>query len=475
MFYAFTLLVVLYATYVASREGGGSALRKSFVLVALLFPTWMTYNVRSIRLDFRIVQAAIAFGLLIAFPPKKAIRFELCLTDLLVLSLTTILCCSQYLSGALAPLTPVDIACTWIPTYLVGRFFLQSREDLAELAPMLSKVVAFVCVLAVFEALAHTNILNTILGKRFGILESGEGYRWGMKRAQGNVSHPIYNGFQLILFLCLALPLMHWGWTSSKKRWLAIASPLILGVAIFATVSRGAQLGYLIACAVAAFLMLPRLRLPMCLVAVVMGGTLFAFRGVLVESLGALAGENSAESRIIVVDGEEVEYTGTKHRLLLLQVYKEPLAAAGWFGWGGSLKGVQIDPELEQRFGSIDSHYILFFLQYGRLGTIAFIAISLFVALNSIRVAWGASAWQPVAAGLAGGFVALAISMSSVWFAPDYAAIWLFCAGLSCNIKTLWRHQPGHGADVVIADVAANCLNLFPRRQLIPVTQRRSI
>lgn len=438
MFYLFNLIIIAYMLYVASTEGGGAALRKSFIVVALLGPTWMTYNLRSIRLDFRIVQAILAVGILLAFPPRKAIVFRPTITDLLIVALFFSLCISQYLAGSLAPLTPFDIACTWLSTYVVGRLYFQSPADLKEFGRLVAVILAIACGLDLVEALTKMNPVNTVLGKRFGILESGEGYRWGMKRAQGNLSHPIYNGFQLILFLPYALQLLRDGWQWTSKRWMALLSPLFLGIAIIVTVSRGAQLGYIIACGVAVFLMKPKLRIPLVVATVACGGFLFAVREVLVENLGKMAGENTEEVRMIMIEGEEVEYTGTKHRILLLQVYKRPLEQAGWFGWGGALNGVQIDPDLAQRFGSIDSHYVLFYLQYGRIGSWLFVGIMLCVTLNMARVAWNESAWRPWAAGIAAAFLAIAISMASVWFAPDYAAIWLFIAGAASNIKNVW-------------------------------------
>lgn len=475
MFYLFCLLTTAYILHVASTEGGGAALRKSFIVVALLGPTWMTYNLRSVRLDFRIVQAILALSVLIAFPPKRPIVFRPVLTDVLVLALFCSLCTSQYLAGGLAPLTPFDIGFTWLATYFVGRLYFQAPADLGELSKVVAIMLALVSALALIEALTKMNPVNTVLGKRFGILESGEGYRWGMKRAQGNVSHPIYNGFQLILFLPFALQLLRDGRKWVSNRWLAYLSPVFLGAAVLVTVSRGAQLGYCIAVGGSVFLLKPKLRIPLILAAVMGGSLLYGARDVLLESLGKMAGENTEEVRMIMVDGEEVEYTGTKHRLLLLQVYRRPLEQAGWFGWGGSLSGVQIDPELAQRFGSIDSHYVLFYLQYGRIGSYLFVGIMLSVILNMIRVAWKDSAWQAWAAGIASAYVAIAISMASVWFAPDYAAIWLFIAGVACNIKTVWqrpelRFEEDLGHKPVSEESFASGWPRTSRRR-IPVTQ----
>ena len=64
MFFLVSIALIAYMTYVTVREGSEVALRKSFLLTALLLPTWLTFYARSIRLDFRIVLAFAAIGLL---------------------------------------------------------------------------------------------------------------------------------------------------------------------------------------------------------------------------------------------------------------------------------------------------------------------------------------------------------------------------------------------------------------------------
>lgn len=436
MFYALTTSLLIYVAYVASREGGGVALRKSFLIAALLAPMWMTYNVRSIRLDFRIVQACLAFGFLLAFPPRYPLRLRPLFADFAIVGLVGSLCVSQYLSGSLAPLTPFDIAATWLPTYLVGRLYFQSADDVRRLAPFAVGVFCIAATLDVFEALASVNIVNAMFGKTFGILESGEGYRWGMKRAQGNLSHPIYNGYQLVLLLPLVIGAAV-SCAQSGRRFRGLLVVPLVAAAVFVTVSRGAHLGFLIAITGTALLLLRRGRVVLLVLVISATTSVYSARHHVIEFLEAAVGQEREEVRTIMIDGEPVVYTGTKHRLLLLQVYRHPLNNAGWFGWGGSLKGVRIDPELEQRFGSIDSHYVLFFLQYGYVGMSLFVLVGVTSVVPLIGVGWKRGPWQPLAATTVAAMFAIAICLSSVWFAPDYGAVWLFAAGLSGNIRAV--------------------------------------
>jgi hypothetical protein len=465
MFLLFSLLLFFYILFVAANQDGAVALRKSFLIAAMLLPVWMTYNVRSIRLDFRIMQAVMAGVVLFLAPPSQRMAFRPCLADLIIALLITAMGTSQYLNNALAPLTMLDISLTMVTSYVVGRIFFQSAQDVRVLYPTLAGMILLVTALAVIESITRINPLNDLLGKRFGILETGEGYRWGLKRSQGNLSHPIYHGIQLLLFLPFAVELARHGWSGTQKRWYWILTPLMLAAAVLVTISRGAHFGFLISTAVTTFLLLPGWRLVLGTAAIVGCGLLFLAQDYVATSLATLAGENGREPRLIVIDGTEVEYTGTKHRILLSAVYRDPLRNAGYFGWGGAMHGVRIEPDLQSRFGSIDNHYIRFRLQYGLIGTALFALLVLTVTCYAIHTAWMPSEWQAIAAGLAGGFLATAILMSTVWFSPDYGAIWMFCAGLSANIRTLSSDRMSARGSTI----ARSAQNLITRHR-IPVT-----
>ena len=384
------------------------------------------------------------------------------LSDLIIFLMFVSICISQTIWGGMAPLTPFDIGAQWLAPYCLGRVFLQHTDYIDDMIPVIVWMFAIVCCLDVFEAIFQKNVVNTILGKTFGLLETGEGYRWGMKRSQGNVGHPIFNGFQLVMLFPWAAEAsrrakdMNMGFFYRNVTWFA-------GTAAFFSISRAPQLALLITIGVIFFLRHPKLRLPMLCMAVT-GVALIAFgKEAVIHGLGKMAGESEEDVSIIYIDGEATEYTGTKHRVLLLQVYKDAIANAGYFGWGGAMKDVVLEESVAQRFGSIDSHYLMFYLQYGYVGVSLFIALMIVVLYYSIRAAWNAkSSWCTLTGGLAGAFLAVALLMTSVWFAPDYGAVWLFNAGLVANIRSLPRQAaiPMEGitstADVSPIDEACN-------------------
>lgn len=469
MFYLFSAIIVGYMFLRASSHGGGSALRRGWIIVVLIAPTWMVYQLRSIRVDYRVLASAVGIAILLMFPPKRKLVLKPMLSDVLISLMFLGICISQTLWGSMAPLTPFDIGAQWLSSYILGRVFLQSEEDLDDLIPVIVWMFVIVCCLDVTEAVLQKNIVNEILGKRFGLLETGEGYRWGMKRSQGNVGHPIFNGFQLVMLFPWAAEAsrrakeLKMGFFYRKVTWFA-------GTAAFFSISRGPQLALIITNAVIVFFRRPKLRIPMAVMGIV-GVTLIVFgKDAVMHGLGKLAGEKEEDVRIIYIEGEATEYTGTKHRVLLLQVYKDAIANSGYFGWGGSMRAVELEESVAQRFGSIDSHYLMFYLQYGYVGVTLFVMLMLTVLYYSIAAAWDAqSRWCTLCGGMAGAFLAVALLMTSVWFAPDYGAVWLFNAGLIANIRSVRRVRPESTAEIPLHEEKTV---LAPRsRRLIPVTQ----
>lgn len=469
MFYLFSLIIVGYMLLRASSHGGGSAMRRGWIIVVLIAPTWMVYQLRSIRVDYRVLASVIGIAVLLMFPPKRKIVLKPMLSDLLISLMFVGICISQTLWGSMAPLTPFDIGAQWLSSYALGRVFLQSEEDLDDLIPIVVWMFVVVCCLDVAEAVLKKNLVNELLGKRFGLLETGEGYRWGMKRSQGNVGHPIFNGFQLVMLFPWAAEAsrrakeLKMGFFYRRVTWFA-------GTAAFFSISRGPQLALIITNGIIFFFRHPKLRAPMLAMGIA-GITLILFgKEAVMHGLGKLAGEKEEDVRIIYIEGEATEYTGTKHRVLLLQVYKDAIANSGFFGWGGAMRAVELEESIAQRFGSIDSHYLMFYLQYGYVGVTLFVLLMLTVLYYSIAAAWDTeSRWCTLCGGLSGAFLAVALLMTSVWFAPDYGAVWLFNAGLIANIRSIRRENPEVITAVSATTTVKKCRQR--KRRLIPVTQ----
>ena len=438
MFHAFALLIAAGVLLFGLVRDPGDTLRKGVIATFLFAPAWLSFQVKSLIFDLRTVAEGSALLLLVFLFAHVPLR-RWTLSDTLAVLLWGGICFSEALVDDLRPLTPAELARFWLLPYLCGRaFFLNWRGDVDRSTPAVAAMIALAAGLCVVEALTKTNLVNRALGMRFGVLESGEGYRWGMKRAQGALMHPIYNGMMLTLMAPWAWSAFRSGWAAARKtKWL-VAMPAVLGVAVFFCVSRGPQLAYLMTTGAVFFFAAPKWRAVTLAVAVVGGGGALVAKDAVMDRLKAAAGETQENVRTLIIDGEEVEYTGTAHRMLLFKVYGNALSRAGWFGYGGRMADIPVAEGDVGRFGSIDNHYVKHLIQYGWWGTLAFAGLGLSGVAAAARVAWRPQAPNAMfAAGLSGSILATGLLMNTVWFSPDYGCVWLFSIGMAANLAAL--------------------------------------
>ncbi|MFO0935869.1 MAG: O-antigen ligase family protein [Gemmataceae bacterium] len=455
MFFPLFTLIFVVTLSVAFSAGPRQALWMCWLPVMLLAPVWLVAGVGSVVLDFRTAASMAAIlGFLLNSSRSKRTGWSY--ADALIIGVVVVQLVSQYQTGNLRPMTPLEIGRKWLLPYIMGRWFLGTADDLAAALPYIGRVLIVLTVLAVFECVSKINPLNTILGKTYALLEQGEGYRWGLKRAHVMFDHPIFFGMALVLMLPWALEAMSQSFAGKGPHWWRFL-PVAMAASLFATVSRGPQIASIATMGVYFFFRLKSLRLPLFVVAVIVGLIGYTQRHEIIDLLSQFAGEKNVEEiRYIEIEGEEVEYSGTTHRVLLFRVYAEAIRNAGLFGYGYELKGVSIDESLAQRFGSIDCHYLLFLLQNGYLGCGAFIILTLGIILNLARLAWRTEYSQSaLAGGLCGSLAGVAVLLISVWFSPDFAGVWLFSAGLAASLPSLIPSEATRETETIAGSLPA--------------------
>jgi O-antigen ligase len=90
------------------------------------------------------------------------------------------------------------------------------------------------------------------------------------------------------------------------------------------------------------------------------------------------------------------------------------------------------------RFGSIDSAYVMIFLQRGYAGVVPFVALSIVTLINLLRVALPATKPHTAFAGAVfGAMFMLVLTLFTSWFSPDFGSAFLFTAGISARIHKL--------------------------------------
>lgn len=445
-FFAVEFCLLLFIGLQCRKKDGAHALRTGWFAAMLLCPAWQQWQIRSIELDHRSIAAGLGLLLLIVYPRKDGLkplaRIKPMPTDFFVVVLFISIMMTLIIKEGLSPLTPVEFARQYLLPYIIGRIFIQRSKDIEEIAPVLCRILLIVTVLGVLEALTRKNLVNEIFRMHFGLLEMGEGYRWGMKRAIGNVRHPIFNGLMLVMVLPWTVAVHHFwkrGEQKGEKRKLWKRAPWLVGISVFFSVSRGPHAAAIATAGILTFFRKPALRVP-----IVMGGMLLAAVGIgardeIMHFAGKLAGEEEPDDNSYVsIDGELYIYTGTKHRALLDIAYAEAVRRNDFWGYGAGLENVPVPEDAKQRFSSIDNHYLMFFLQFGHSGFWLFQLLQTCAVLQVFCCAWNIKHGRSIlCAGLTGSLIGVGLLIKSVWFDPDYGTVWLFCAGLSACLVNL--------------------------------------
>src|SRR5262249_55144793 len=155
-----------------------------------------------------------------------------------------------------------------------------------------------------------------------------EGYRWGLKRAQAITNHPIYFGLLMALTLPWLLTAARQATRGDGPRWW-VAIPALATAAAVVTVSRSGQLAIVLVFAAHLFFRRPGYRARMLFLALAGGLAIVVFRTEVLDLLGSYAGEHAIGQDKVRIYGVEYDYTGTRHRDLLLLAYEEAIDRAG--------------------------------------------------------------------------------------------------------------------------------------------------
>lgn len=440
MSYAFFVISLVGTAAIALRSPGRRGLWTAWFLGILTMPVWLRFEVGAERFDMRTGAAIGGLICLFAGSDKLGLRRPV-IADALIVMLAIVEMISDLNVSEFGKFTIPEGIRFWVLPYFIGRIFFESANDVVGCLQPFCKVVVGISLFSMFESVTKFHVVNKLLGKTYAILESGEGYRMGLKRSQGMTDHPIYFGLVLVMLLPFAIQAAREGRAGRGPAWWRL-TPWLMGGALFGTVSRGPQMAGLAGSFLAFFFGNRRWRIPILLVAVLGGTAAYSIKDQLVSILEAVGGDTSEEERYILINGEEELYSGTRHRMLLLKVYADALAHTGWFGYGNKLKGIELEEQLAERFWSIDSHYVRFVLQRGNAGLYTFVAIQLWTLFHLARLGWSNDGPSSQLAGsLFGSLFGVAFVLFSVWFTPDFGTIWIFTAGITASLVVMPREE----------------------------------
>lgn len=431
LFLAFGLFIA--TAQMAMKQGPAYATRTLAIPIFLLGPAWLKMNLGSLVVDLR---SAAGFGLMLGVLASGKIGRPT-VSDFLAFLIFLSVTISQCLTTVVGPLTVPDAFRRWFLPYLVGRMLIESPKDWAPAAKSLGIVGGLVGGLAAVECVTGLNPWTIIFPKTFSLLMEGEGFRHGLKRGQASMEHPIFLGMSLVLMLPFAAESCRLAATSQgDRKWYLCLAGVLAGIG--STLSRGPMLVAIAGFGGWFFFRFPRFRLALIGLAVLGAVGLWAFKDQAMAALSAMGGEShNDEVRIILIDDEPTEYTGTLHRILLWRVYDEAIRSSGWFGHGVAMKTVELEESIAQRFGSIDNGYLLLFLQHGLASLLSLVLLLFWTLLRLFVVGWsGASDTTTWVGTIFGVLVGMAVILTTVWLAPDFAGLLLVTFGWTACLNS---------------------------------------
>ncbi len=419
--------------YLAATRGPRASAAVCLAL-SLTVPCFTYQDVGAVRIDLRTGLALVGIACALAHPASR-LRYRPLATDFLVAGLVVVQTTSELLTSREATATVVvDIALQWLAPYMLGRIVWQSFDDAR---PLLRPLVVAACLLSAWSAVESVFRFNPI-GYAFGHVGSLQGIsdlRWGLRRAEGPVTHPIFFGMELLLLFPFALAAAREARRHRGPQWWAW-SPWIVAAGAFFTMSRGPQLGIVGALAGTVALASARRRLFVVVPAVAVLVLAATSGSWIVELFERWSGEQAGMT--IEIRGVEYPYTGTRHRFLQLLVYAEAVEHAGWFGYGstglraGETKIPYVEDHLRRMFNSIDNHYLQFVLQNGLAGLGLFVGLGLAAVWYAGRATFALDHPAPwLSAATASVLAATLVLLSSVWLAGDVRFVWLSLVGLA--------------------------------------------
>lgn len=473
------------------RNGPRHAIVAGTLLVALV-PEWvrwypfepggvlsdpLLFNSNSLWITVRVACGAFG-GCLYVLHPRATYNLRLIWSDWAVLGLAAVHLLSDSLLDGFQLVTVLRAYGEWVLPYLLGRIAIQSMFDVRW---ALAIAVTAALVLAVASAAESLFSLDPnpseILAGLERRPEEGTPHRverLGVKRAYGPSMHPIY--FAALQFLLLP-------WTlyaasraiksqSSPIWWSAM--PLISAIGIAGTVSRAPFLAIGGFVYVLILILKSQWRPALAIAGVVLALTAVAGWSRIITGLEDVVGENRRDA-VAIVDGKEVKWTGTRHRLLLFQEYWPAIRSTGLLGWGtrrmtgfppdiprssrpasensisdpveaeagvtpsrtavAQIPAFAVPVARESDVDTLDNAFLLMTLRFGWLGLVFFTAVLVLGIWNYVHLAVTGSAegriWLAASAAAMAG---MALILLTVWMPQDFGFFYLWSIGASAGL-----------------------------------------
>lgn len=345
----------------------------------------------------------------------------------------------------------------WMLPYAAGRYAFLHRNSLLKLGPVFAIVGALISLLCVAEAWSGINIWETAFTPRDELVTFKGQLRYGIAyRACGPTRHAIFLSNVLLTLVPFAILLTQreidwYPKIGNGNRLLGFAITAILIAGIASSLSRGPLLTLCLAgCLSLAWLYRPAAWTLLgagLIAAFVVGANWNAFVR-LIES----DEKDRKRASVLVVDDEDeaIIYTGTRNRLVNLQVYIPIFLEGGPLGYGTTastgfppkdLPGLPTDPKVRNRLGIVDNSFLNNGLRFGWIGLSLFTGLFITAATTALQLSIRASTYffpldQRYFVAAVALSVALLFETATVFWSYDYATWIILTLGVAAGLQS---------------------------------------
>lgn len=350
------------------------------MILSFAFPVWVKLELFGMPFTVRTAIACVTM-LGFAVHPKGKIISPLTLLDVVI----GFMCLTHIASDAnisgFTPVLPFRAYGEWVLPYVAGRYAIRDRHDLRWISPWIIGVLLLMGITAIIESVTKINPYEVVFGNRPEELAGRSAQRFGLKRAFGMVTHPIY--FGMLISVLSPWIVSYWqDYHLKKHRVIAVVTFLITLAGAVCTVSRTPVLTILIGIGILLSVRYRFIRWPFCLSAAAAIIVFAMFPNQVIDKVSALTGGGD-RLRLIEVDGKAVTYSSSRSRLIVLQTYSGAVVKAGLLGYGSEavssfppqIPYMQGKAELSNMMKLVDNGYILISLRFGWLGGICLVLI----------------------------------------------------------------------------------------------------
>ncbi len=413
------------------------------ILISLVIPVWLRIDVWGLPVDLRTVVAILGLGIYCIHPDAR-LKTRVTSADCACIGLVAMHLISDTLNEGFGLGIVLLAFARWYVPFVSGRLVNRDTRNY----DIWIRIACYLCVVfagwSVVESTTRVNPANYVVEARPKDRTPAVSLRFGLKRAEGPTTHPIWFGMLQCLLFPYALTAATRAWRRRGPRWwLAVPFANVLGV--FFTFSRGPVICLIISLLGFAAV---QWRVRWTYVA---GGLAVAVVGLTIwtaeifDHLRWTEGTSDRHSQV-ELSGAKYKLDPTNYRLILLRAYSKAIREVPLWGYGTDRLAswpprVPLNADarvVQQRIWSIDNEYLLILLRFGWVGLVCFFmaaVLATYFALQRALTERESRGVGALAAGLGTTLAAVVIILTGEWMPSDWGFLLFYSFGFASSLR----------------------------------------